>query len=49
MRYETLYNKGIGVLVPDPTQANGVSEISTTDYSFKEVDISPEDFETKKN
>lgn len=48
MRYETLYNKGIGVLVPDPTQANGVSEISTTDYSFKEVDISPEDFETKK-
>ena len=48
MRYEMLYNNRIGVLVPDPSQANGVSEISTTDYSFKEVDVSPEDFEAKK-
>ncbi len=48
LRYEMLYNNHIGILVPDPTQANGVAEISTTDYSFKTVDISPEDFETKK-
>ena len=48
LRYEMLYNKRIGILVPDPAQANGVSEISTTDYSFKNVDTSPEDFEAKK-
>lgn len=48
LRYEMLYNNRIGVLVPDPTQANGVSEISTTDYSFKDVDVSSEDFEAKK-
>lgn len=48
MRYEMLYNNRIGVLVPDYSQPNGVAEISTTDYSFKEVDASPEDFEAKK-
>lgn len=43
--YKRIYEKKIGLLLPDYTQKSGLSRYSTTDYSFSPISISSEEFE----
>lgn len=43
--YKRIYEKRIGLLLPDYTQKSGLSRYSTTNYSFSPISISSEEFE----
>lgn len=47
--YEEIYNKGIGLCIPDKKRADGVSALSTTDFSFDYRGCPEEDFKEKYN
>lgn len=42
--YRKIFECGIGLLLPDYGNQNGVSKYSTTDYSFAPISITPEQF-----
>ena len=46
-RYIKLYEKRIGIIIPDEGKQNMVSDLSTTDFSFSSCYISEEDFGEK--
>lgn len=47
--YKSIYEKRIGLLLPNYNNANGLSIFSTTDYSFSPLSISNEEFEILYN
>lgn len=42
--YIKIYEKGVGLLLPDYSQKDGLSKYSTTDYAFSPISISEEEF-----
>ncbi|MBR6622898.1 MAG: hypothetical protein IKK91_03220 [Ruminococcus sp.] len=47
--YKSIFNAGIGLLVPDYKNENGLSVFATTDYSFSALSISEEEFKVLCN
>lgn len=45
--YTHFYENGVGVLIPDYSRNNGLSDLSTTNFAFEEVNISEEVFQKK--
>lgn len=45
--YRKIFEKGIGLLIPDYTIESCISPLSTTDYSFSPISISEDEFEEK--
>lgn len=44
--YKKIYEKRIGLLLPDYSQKSGLSKYSTTDYAFSPVSISEDEFKS---
>lgn len=44
--YKKIFQKRIGLLLPDYSQKSGLSKYSTTDYAFSPVSISEEEFKS---
>lgn len=44
--YKKIFQKKIGLLLPDYSQKSGLSKYSTTDYAFSPVSISEEEFKS---
>jgi|GEM_PF-4273827 len=43
--YKRIYEKGIGLLIPDYSVETGLSKYSTTDYSMEEIKVPPDRFD----